>query len=357
MKVIDKDLKKGWVKIRIEDVDDLWVLKNIIKAGDIVAAKTLRDVKMDGEGKKRLPMILAIKVEKLYFQPFASRLRIHGVIVEGPEEYGLRGSHHTLNVDVGSEITLFRESISQTLLKRLEFLSSRRRFRALLVAADFDEVSLALLYDQGVRFLNDLTLPGIRSEDESSIEDLATRITEEIIKYLESEKIDFVIVGSPTVLREALVKELKTRVGNKLKIFADSVSIGGRAGIHELLKRDSVKNLLQEYVIVEGEEILEKFLKLLTSNPERIAYGLKDVEFAALNNAVDTLLVNEDLLTSDEYVRVENILSLVEEKGGNVRIVPTESPLAIKLRGFGGIIALLRFTLPRNGYFIEQNQQ
>ncbi|MEM3141717.1 MAG: mRNA surveillance protein Pelota, partial [Zestosphaera sp.] len=231
--------------------------KNIIKAGDVVVSKTLRDVKVDGEGKRRLPMTLAIKVEKLYFQPFASRLRIHGIIVEGPEEYGLRGSHHTLNVDVGSEITLFKESISQALLRRLESLSNRRRFRALLVAADFDEVSLAILYDQGIRFLNDLTLPGIRSDDESSIESMATLIAEEVVRYLESEKIDFLIVGSPTVLREALTKELKTRIRGKLKIFTDSVSIGGRAGIQELLKRDSVKGLLQEFVIVEGEEILE----------------------------------------------------------------------------------------------------
>ncbi|MEM4593827.1 MAG: mRNA surveillance protein Pelota [Zestosphaera sp.] len=355
MKIIDKDLRKGWVKVRIEDVDDLWILKNIIKAGDVVVSKTLRDVKVDGEGKRRLPMTLAIKVEKLYFQPFASRLRIHGIIVEGPEEYGLRGSHHTLNVDVGGEITLFKESISQALLRRLESLSNRRRFRALLVAADFDEVSLAILYDQGIRFLNDLTLPGIRSDDESSIESVATLIAEEVVRYLESEKIDFLIVGSPTVLREALTKELKTRIKGKLKIFTDSVSIGGRAGIQELLKRDSVKGLLQEFVIVEGEEILEKFLKLLTSDPERIAYGLRDVEFAALSNAVDILLVSEDLLTSDEYERIEKIFNVVEEKGGSVRIMPAESPLALKLKGFGGVIALLRFALPRSEDLIKQD--
>ncbi|MEM0474799.1 MAG: mRNA surveillance protein Pelota [Zestosphaera sp.] len=355
MKIIDKDLRKGWVKVRIEDVDDLWILKNIIKAGDVVVSKTLRDVKVDGEGKRRLPMTLAIKVEKLYFQPFASRLRIHGIIVEGPEEYGLRGSHHTLNVDVGSEITLFKESISQALLRRLESLSNRRRFRALLVAADFDEVSLAILYDQGIRFLNDLTLPGIRSDDESSIESMATLIAEEVVRYLESEKIDFLIVGSPTVLREALTKELKTRIRGKLKIFTDSVSIGGRAGIQELLKRDSVKGLLQEFVIVEGEEILEKFLKLLMSDPERIAYGLRDVEFAALSNAVDILLVSEDLLTSDEYERIEKIFNVVEEKGGSVRIIPAESPLALKLKGFGGVIALLRFALPRSEDLIKQD--
>jgi len=349
LKIVDKDLRKGWVRVRVEDVDDLWVLKNIIRVGDVVVARTLRDVKVDGEGKRKLPMTLAVRVEKIYFQPFASRLRVHGVVVEGPEEYGLRGSHHTLNVDVGSEVTLFKESMSESLLRRLESSSSKRKFRALLVAADFDEVSLAILYDQGVRFLNDLTLPGIKNDEESLVKDIATKIADEVARYVESEKVDFVVVGSPTVLREAVVEELKARVGSKLRVFADSVSIGGRAGIHELLRRDSVKGLLQEFVVVEGEEILEKFLKLLTSSPERVAYGLRDVEYAALSNAVDILLVNEDLLTSDEYERVEKILSVVEEKGGRVRIIPAESPLATKLRGLGGVIAILRFALPREG--------
>jgi len=347
LKIIDKDLRKGWVKIRVEDVDDLWILKNIIKVGDIVVAKTLRDVKMEGEGKRRLPVTLAIKVEKIYFQPFASRLRVHGVIVEGPEEYGLRGSHHTLNVDVGSEITLFKESLNQSLLRKLESLTNKRRFKTLLVAADFDEASLAILYDQGLRFLNDLTLPSIGREDESSVEEVAKRVVEEILRYVKSEDVDFIVVGSPTVLREAIIKELKAHTGSKLRVFADSVSVGGRAGIHELIRRDSVKGLLKEFVIVEGEEILDKFLKLLTTNPERVAYGLKDVEFAVLSNAVDTLLVTEDLLTSNEYERVERILNQVEEKGGRVRIIPVESPLAVKLKGFGGIIALLRFALQR----------
>ena len=41
----------------------------------------------------------------------------------------------------------------------------------MLVAADFDEASLAILYDQGLRFLNDLTLPSIGDEAESSVEE------------------------------------------------------------------------------------------------------------------------------------------------------------------------------------------
>ncbi len=346
MKVIDKDLRRGWVRVRVEDVDDLWILKNLLKEGDVVVARTSRDVKMDGEGKRRLPMSLAVKVEKVYFQPFASRLRIHGVIVEGPEEYGLKGSHHTLNVDVGSELTVFRESLSRAAVKKLESASSKKRFKTLLVAADFDEASLAILYEQGVRYLNDLTLPGLRDDDDSSIEALAKQLAKDVMMYVDSEGVDFIVVGSPVVLREALGKELKACVGRRARIFVDSVSIGGRAGVEELLRRDSVRKLLQEYVIVEGEAMLSRFLRLLMTQPERVAYGLNDVKYAALSNAVETLLAVEDVLSSEDSSIAEEVLNVVEERGGKVRIVPAESPLALKLRGLGGIIAILRYSLP-----------
>ena len=116
MKIVATDLRKGIVKVRIETVDDLWVLKNVIKVGDVVVGRTLRDVKIEGEGKRRLPMILAIKVKNMYFQPFSSRLRVHGIIIEGPDGYGLKGSHHTLNIDVGSEIGIVTVSYTHLTL-------------------------------------------------------------------------------------------------------------------------------------------------------------------------------------------------------------------------------------------------
>jgi len=344
LKIVDVDDRRGSVKVRVEDVDDLWVLKNVINEGDVVISRTLRDVKVDGEGKRRLPMTLAVKVKNVYFQPFSNRLRVHGVIVEGPEEYGLRGSYHTLNVDVGNEVEIVKDVWPPSALRRLSE-SSKRRFKALLVAADFDEASIATLYGQGIKYLIDLSFKGVNDEEPDAINNISEEICEEVLRYVELEKADFVVVGSPAVLREAIASKLKERSKGRFKIFTDSVSVGGRAGIEELVRRDSVKNLLQEYVIIEAESILNEFMKLLITNPSKVAYGLEHVEIAAANNAVSTLLIHEELLTSENSSRVEELLSKVEEKGGKVRIVPAESPIASKLKGFSGVIAILRYEL------------
>ena len=134
VRVVAHDEKRGAVRLRVEDVDDLWVIKNILREGDVVIARTLRDVKIDGEGKRRKPMVVAIRVKNVYFQPFASRLRVHGVIVDAPEGYGLRGSHHTLNIDVGTEFEIVKEAWTESQLKRLRRASSRW-VKGLLVAA------------------------------------------------------------------------------------------------------------------------------------------------------------------------------------------------------------------------------
>ena len=42
MKIIFSDLKKGIIKLKVDNVDDLWHLTHVIDNGDIVEAVTYR---------------------------------------------------------------------------------------------------------------------------------------------------------------------------------------------------------------------------------------------------------------------------------------------------------------------------
>ncbi|MCD6324541.1 MAG: pelota family protein [Desulfurococcales archaeon] len=343
MKIVAKDLRRGSVRIKVEDVDDLWVIKNVVKEGDVVIARTLRDVKLEGEGKRRKTMVVSLKVKNVYFQPFASRLRIHGVIVDAPEGYGLRGSHHTLNIDVGTEFEIVKEEWSESLLRRLETASSRW-VKALLLAADFDEASFAVMYRQGVKYLLDLRLPGVNEREPRSIERVAEEVAKHAVRLAGSEEVSYIVVGSPAVLRELIAKKIsESPTPRKFKVIADSVSTGGRHGVEELLRRDSVKNLLKEATAVEVEEILNEFTYLLTVKPDKTAVGLKEVKVAVQLNAVSKLLVLEDLLTSEVGEEIEEVVREAEARKALVRIVPSETPSAPKLKGFGGVVAILRY--------------
>ncbi|MBC7131468.1 mRNA surveillance protein Pelota, partial [Candidatus Bathyarchaeota archaeon] len=47
MKILEMNLKKGFVKLVPENVDDLWHLYNIIYQGDEVYAYTKREIRSD----------------------------------------------------------------------------------------------------------------------------------------------------------------------------------------------------------------------------------------------------------------------------------------------------------------------
>jgi len=289
-------------------------------------------------------MTVAIRVKNVYFQPFATRLRIHGVIVDAPDEYGLKGSHHTLNVDVGTEISVVKAEWSKSQIERIR-RASQRGIRALLIATDFDEVSIAILYQQGVRYVVDKVLPGISRNEPDSVDKVITQVVEMVKPIISREDIELVVVGSPAFLKDLIARELSAVLpkGKGIRVFTDSVSTGGRAGINELIRRDVVKNLLKEVSTIEAEEILDEFMTYLSRRPERVAYGLGAVKLAVKANAVSKLLVSEELLSSNEREVIEEILSEAEDRGAVVRIVPTETPTSAKLSALGGIIAILRY--------------
>lgn len=345
MKIVREDLRHGAIEVRVECEDDLWVLKSLIAKDDIVIAKTLRDVKIDGEGKRRLPMVLAVRVKDVYFQPFSGRLRVHGRVVEGPEGYGLKGSYHTLNVDVGTELTIVKPKWTQEQIGRLK-KASARRVKVLLAAFDFDEIAVAILLEQGVKYVAERSLPGLRDEG-PSVEELAADVSEIIASAAEREKPDVILVASPAFLKDYVAEVLRKRLGKP--VYTDSVSCGGRSGVSELIRRDTFKNMLQTHNVLVAEGIFEEFMRLLSTGSSRVAYGLNIIDALADSGAILKLLVNEDMLYGDLQERVNEIMEKVESKGGEVRIVPEETPAFNKVKAFGGMIAILRYPVDTSG--------
>lgn len=347
MKVTYRNLKAGEIRVVPEIEDDLWLLQMIISPGDIVVARTTRDVRF-GEGRSsRVPMTLAIRVKSVEFEPFTTRLRIHGIVIEGPERFGVKGSHHTLRIDLGNELTIIKEHWGKPLLEKL-LRAEARGLKAVVTALDYDEYSIAIVQEQGVRYVSEgsLGLPGKDDPQrdhllESRLEELA----EEVIGIARRNNTRVIIVASPGDLKRKLAELIKSR-GRELHVYVDNVSIGGRGGVLEVLRRDIVREVLRDISSIEAEKILEEFMRLLVKDEGRVAYGLEEVFEVAKTGAVEKLLILDELVRSysvEERKVVEELLAEVDKRGGEVRIVSSESPAGEKLRALGGIIAILRF--------------
>ncbi|WP_440059974.1 mRNA surveillance protein pelota [Thermogladius sp. 4427co] len=350
MKLVELDKKKGIYKIIIEDEDDLWVLRNILKPGDLVEALTTREVKPgEGGSSRRLPMALRIRVKEVEFQPFTDRLRIKGVVVEGPEDFGVVGKHHTLSVKPGDTVILVEKELSGFDIKLLEEFSGKRRILA--VALDYDEVCYALVTEQGIKVLREYSasLPGKGSiEDyEEAVEKYIEEVVENTIELARSLRAEGVVVGSPGFLKDRVQSLLRSR-GLEKPLYADSVAYGGCKGVEELVRRGSERELFRELRIISAVKYFEEFKKALSQDPDSVAYGLDTVAQAVRLNAVRVLLVSSSLVWSSsesESRAINEIIVEAFEKGAEVYIVPEDASIRPELDGFGGIIALLRFKL------------
>ncbi|MEZ0289930.1 MAG: hypothetical protein ABWJ42_02425 [Sulfolobales archaeon] len=346
MKIEEILSDKGYVRLVIESEDDLWILSMLINEEDLVSMKTTRDVSINGSEKRRLPMKLVIRVKHVEFQPFTGRLRIRGVIEEGPEEYGLKGSYHTFSVDIGSRVEILKREgvLNRDLFDKLIEVANKGR-RALLVALDYDSYCIALLQGQGLRILSEGSIPSpSKSSHESyrEFESYLQKIAREIESFVKTFRPIALVVGSPGDLAERLVSNIRE---TELKIHRDNVSLGGCEGVDELIRRGVVRKILRDYSEIRGEEILEEYMRLLIKDPERTLSGLEKLHQVSSMSAIEKLVLIDSLLRSDESTRriaLETIYN-VFSRNGDIVIVSSESPLGLKLRSLGGAIGILRF--------------
>ena len=340
MRILEFDEKRQLMRIRVETEDDLWVLHLILEKGDTVIAKTTRDIGL-GKESRRIPMIITLKIDHTEFQEFTNRLRIHGIIEDAPERYGIKGAHHTINLDSGDEIVIIKQHWSKYAIDRL-YKQANRRGNILIALVDFDEYLIAIPYQQGIKILSEKSLRSI-TEDEGIIEQNAEEVAKEIDTYAQQYSPYAILIAGPGFFKEIVSKKINT----KIKVYIDSVSSASRSGLNEILRRDIIDKIISDYEISKGVRYMEKAMELLAKQHNLVTYGIEQVKIASQLGSVETVLVSEDLLVGNEEERleIEQILEEIENKKGEVIIVPKESPIYYQLKSLTGILAILRFAI------------
>jgi protein pelota len=341
MRILEFDEKKGIMKIKVENEDDLWLLNYILEKGDKVIARTTRDISMGNEAR-RVPLVVELIVERTEFQAFTTRLRIHGIISDAPEKFNIKGFHHTINLDVGEEIIIIKGKWSSHVLEKIK-KQEERRSKILIVLVDFDEVLIAIPMLQGIKILVERNLRGLSKDQDHIIEENAKEIAKEVEEFAKRFSIDAVVIAGPGPFKEIVAEKLKN-----LKIYLDSVSSATRAGLNEILKRDIITQVIRDYEIAEATKIFEKIMEILAKSGGNVAYGLEEVRIAAEYGAVEKLLIIEDLMASNDVNLKETVIStleIVENKNGKILIIPKDSPIYHQVKNLSGIVALLRFPI------------
>ncbi|MEB3806906.1 MAG: mRNA surveillance protein Pelota [Desulfurococcales archaeon] len=345
------DRRRERLKVKPESEEDLWVLKTVLRPGDYVTGRTFRDVARGGRGEKeKRPITVKLVVKQVEFQPFTGKLRVFGVIVEGPEEYGVKGKHQSILVTPGTELIIERRGgWPQKVLEKLK--SAGPRGRAVVAAVDYDEYAIAVLSVHGIKLVIDThtRLPGKEDPSrEQELDRLINEIARRIVDTAATYNARIVVVAGPGTLKSLVADKVRV-LSRNLHVMVDDVSMGGRSGIEEALRRPTIWSALREYTITEAEQLLAEVLKDASKGGERIAMGPKEVYLLAKMGAVERVVVVDSMIYSiDDEIRetITEALEEIENRGGHIVIVPEDSPIGERVRMMGGIIALLRFNVP-----------
>lgn len=346
MRVTNRSLKgrEGEIAVTAETLDDLWHLKYIIEKGDLVFAITKRKAdtssdKLRPEKVEKVKVRLGIRVEELEFHKFANRLRIHG-----PIEYGMDvGSYHTLNVEIGTNISIIKEHWKNDQLQRIQDAEEAgKRPKVVIVAVEEGDADIGFVRHYGIEVYSH-----IRQSSGKRESGLRNEFFKEIVEQLRHavpEDASIVIAG-PGFTKEDFLKYFsEVESGMASKALIEDTSMIGMSGFQEVLRRGAVDRIMQESRIARESSLMEDLIREISMDG-KAAYGFADVRNALNYGAVETLLIADETLREgrEKGEDIDKLLMEVEQSQGKVVVFSTAFEPGEKLHRLGGIAALLRF--------------
>jgi protein pelota len=351
MNTIYSNLKKGEIKVKVENLDDLWVLSSVIEPDDLVRGKTIRKIKI-GEANDRNPRIIKkpvfieIKVENVEFHEYSSVLRVSGVIINAPEDIP-KGDHHTFNVEENTVITIIKEKWLSFQVDKIKQASVETK-NILICVLDRDNVCFGLLKKKGFSVISE-----IKGDVEKKIEanvktgNFYSEIIKIISEYDKRYNPSSIIIASPAFWKEDLMKNLKDDAVRK-KVTLATCSCSGQEAVNEVLKRPEVRNILTQQRVSNELKLVDELLEQISKN-NLAAYGLNETEKAVESGAVSKLLVSEKIIhemrKKKTYKKLEVMMKNAESMKAQVHLIGSDHEGGKKLDGLGGVGAILRYKL------------
>ena len=346
--------------LKIEILDDLWHLYNVVGPSDIVISKTSRRVRIGDEDSRkqdsvRKAMVLKLEVEEVSFHTFSNRVRIKGKILEGPADLVNIGSYHTINVETGDTLTVIKEHWPGFILDRLkEAEKAQLRPMCLIVTIEDGTAELFLAADFGIREAVRIRTSisrkrGDQKSYDATMKDFFSDTILAIRSQLEQHEFGLIVIAGPGFVKDHFREQL---VSAKIKglppVVVEGTNNIGIPGAKEILFRGVISRAVTELKVETETRLVESLIEHISKDDGLGAYGNDEVSKAVQYGAVEDLLITDKKLREgDDKTRrwMDGLIRNTEKSRGNFHIVSTEHPAGDQLQRLGGMGAILRFKM------------
>ncbi|MEM2137634.1 MAG: mRNA surveillance protein pelota [Candidatus Anstonellaceae archaeon] len=345
MKLGKQDVSEGEIRLTPENTEDLWHIERILQPGDRIISKTWRRFKAtENDAGEKKAVTMKLLVEKVEFSRFANRLRVTGKIIEGtPAEFVQQGAYHTIDIEQNFPVSIIKDRWMGHHLSRIkQAIAETKRPKIGMLVLDESKAIFATLRGYGVEY--ELELENNASKRDDKFDEKTQSFFGEIVKKMQSAPVGKLIVAGPGFGKENLMKFIKQKSPDLAKkIILEHCSYAERSGINELLKRGVVSKVAEEERAENELKLMDRFSAELRKDSGLVAYGVEDIRNAVSSSAVETLMVEDELLRNNK--EMEAIVEEAEKRKVKLVVFSHESDGGRELAGYGGFAALLRFRL------------
>jgi len=362
LKIVKRVLKEGKIVLKIETLDDLWHLYNTVGPSDIVISKTSRRVRVGDEDSRksesvRKAMVLKLKIEDVSFHNFSNRVRLKGVILEGPGDLVNIGSYHTINVETGDTLTIIKEHWPKFVLDRLKDAEkSQLRPMCLIVTIEDGTAELFLAADSGIQEAVRVRMSisrkrGDQKSYDATMKDFFADTLLALRSQIEQHEFGLIIIAGPGFVKDHFRDFLvSAKIKDLPPVVVESANSIGVPGAKEILYRGVISKAVTELKVETETRLVEALIEHISKDDGLGAYGNDEVSNAVQFGAVEELLITDKKLREgDEKTRrwMDSLIRNTEKTRGSFHIVSTEHPAGDQLQRLGGIGAILRFRITK----------
>lgn len=371
MKLLKKQISakdgSGSVLLRPDTPEDLWHAYNLLQRGDLVRCTTVRKVVKESStgsvssSKKR--MMLTVRVQKVDFDPAVLQVRLSGT-VEQENDFVRLGAHHTLTLEPNQNFTVEKECWDQVFLDLVEEATHPERqaeVAAVVMQSGLAHVCVVTGALTITKARIETNIPKKRtgsSQHPKAIKRFYAAVYQAVLRHIDFTKIKCVVLGSPGFVKDDFFEYLKTEsvrrddrplIENKSKFILCKASSGHKHALEEVFSDPSVAAQMTETKVAREVEVLNRFMRMMDTDPDKAYYGYDHVSKANEQLAVDSLLVTDELFRASDVQLRKRYVRLVEsvrENGGQVYVFSSMHVSGQQLQQVSGVAAILRYPLP-----------
>jgi peptide chain release factor subunit 1 len=223
-----------------------------------------------------------------------------------------------------------------------------------LLIIERNEASIGILDGKNVRLLQNMTsgIPGKTKAGgqsaqrfarirESAAKEFFKRVAEHMKnEFFEMKHIKGILIGGPIPTKEEFLEQaqLVTELKNKV-IAVKDLGGTGIAGLIDLV--NLCEDVLAEQEVTKQKQILDEFFERLAKNPDKVAYGMAEVEDRLKRGAVDKLILSKTL----DKKKIKELDTLAKASSTEVHLVTNETPEGVQFDNLGSVGGLLRFAI------------